>query len=105
MVSAEEVYENVRQVVGYEGEHAQNAREDRDNLEWGAGVAFSVRYGAMYCTAPTTATKCPLQYEPRARGVPEVPPFANLCIESEIRLFVIDVTDGPETYAGKSKST
>lgn len=47
----------------------------------------------MKWPAPTATTKGSLQYYPRARGVPEVPRFANFRIQRKIRLFVGGVAD------------
>jgi hypothetical protein len=103
VIGAEEAYENVRQVEWHEGKHRTRGRRENIVLEthertvaarkWRTGVACAGRYGAMCCSAPATAAKGSLQHEPRARGVPEVPRFADLCIERKIRLFVGDVAN------------
>jgi hypothetical protein len=102
-VALQEAYLNVRKVEWYKGEYRTRGRRGNIVFEthertvaarkWRTRVACARRYGAMYCPGPTTATKGSLQYEPRARGVPEVPRFANLCIERKIRLFVGDVAN------------
>ena len=85
VVSVKGAYENVRQVGLNEGEHRTCGRREKSVLQthkrtvtvrkWRTVVALARarRYGAMCSSAPVAEINGSLQYDPRARGVSEVP--------------------------------